>query len=160
MSARRHQTRMTTSRARELAKIHIAAQQLGLIRAGDDSAYRDMLWSVARVRSARDLDLAGRTAVLRHLSACGWKEPRHQRSPRYQKGSQAALIRHLWTRLHQAGAVHDGSDRALRAYVKSQSEPYHPQHAGWDDPALLPRGAASAVIEHLKQWCERLGVER
>jgi hypothetical protein len=34
----------------ELAKIHIAADQLGLNKHGDDSAYRDMLWSIARVR--------------------------------------------------------------------------------------------------------------
>lgn len=142
--------------------IHIAAQQLGLIRAGDDSAYRDMLWSIGRVRSAGDLDTAGREAVLRHLAGCGWKDPRHpgSRRPRYRKGSQAALIRHLWTRLAQAGAVQDGSDRALRAYVRGQSAPHHPQQVGWDDPTLLPKAAAGAVIEHLKQWCARAGVER
>lgn len=141
--------------------IHIAAQQLGLIRVHDDSAYRDMLWSVARVRSAGKLDTAGRDAVLRHLVHCGWQRPgRKKSSRRYPKGSQAALIRHLWTRLHQADAVQDNSDRALRAYVRKQSAPHHPQQVGWDDPALLPKPVAGAVIEHLKQWCERLEVDR
>ncbi|HET7266791.1 MAG TPA: regulatory protein GemA [Oleiagrimonas sp.] len=150
----------SSSRNRELAMIHIAAQQLGLIRAHDDSAYRDMLWSIGRVRSAGKLDTAGRFAVLKHLENCGWKRPGHTKTRRqYQKGSQAALIRHLWTRLHQAGAVQDNSDRALRAYVRSQSAPHHPQQVGWDDPTLMPKSVAGAVIEHLKQWCARLEVE-
>jgi phage gp16-like protein len=119
-----------------------------------------MLWSVGRVRSAADLDLAGRQAVLAHLVGCGWRDTGTSRPRPYKKGSQAALIRHLWTRLAQAGQVQDGSDRALRAFVRSQSAPHHPQRIGWDDPRLLPRSVAGQVIEHLKQWCERAGVER
>jgi len=153
---------MTTARKpvpgrnNHLAMIHIAAQQLGM----DESTYRDMLWTVARVRSAKDLDAAGREAVLVHLAACGWKDPRHasHRRPTYRKGSQAALMRHLWTRLAQAGGAHDGSDKALRAYVRSQSSVYHPHKVGWDDPNLLPRSVAGKLIEHLKQWLDRLGV--
>ena len=63
---------MTTkapTRNRELAQIHIARQQLGM----DDDAYRDVLWTVARVRSAADLDWSGRKRVLDHLKACGFK---------------------------------------------------------------------------------------
>ncbi len=52
-----------------LAQIHIAKAQLGL----DDDTYRAMLWGVARVRSAKDLDHAGRAKVLAHLTACGFK---------------------------------------------------------------------------------------
>jgi len=144
------------ARSIELAKIHIAAQQLGM----DDDTYRDMLWSVGRVRSAKDLDLAGRAAVLAHLGACGFRNTGASRPQPYKKGSQAALIRHLWTQLAQAGQVQDSSDRALRAFVRSQSAPHHPQHVGWDDPRLLPRTVAGMVIEHLKQWCERAGVAR
>lgn len=50
-------------RHRQLAAIHIAAGELGL----DDAAYRDMLYAVGRVRTAADLDHAGRAAVLEHL---------------------------------------------------------------------------------------------
>lgn len=56
-------------RRAELAKIHIAAKQLGL----DRDAYEDMLWAVARVRSAADLDEPGRRRVLDHLKAVGFK---------------------------------------------------------------------------------------
>ncbi|HEU4601550.1 MAG TPA: regulatory protein GemA [Steroidobacteraceae bacterium] len=52
----------------ELAKIHIAKQQLGL----DDETYRQMLWTIARVNSSKDLDYAGRRAVLEHLKARGF----------------------------------------------------------------------------------------
>lgn len=58
----------TPTRQAELAKIHIAKKQLGL----DEDTYRDMLWTVARVRSAKELDGAGREAVLEHLKAQGF----------------------------------------------------------------------------------------
>lgn len=57
------------ARNRDLAMIHLAAKQLGM----DNGAYRDMLWAVARVRSAKDLDFAGRQRVKDHLKACGFK---------------------------------------------------------------------------------------
>lgn len=147
----------------QLAMIHIAAQWLGMDPSdpSTDSTYRSMLWSIARVRSAKDLDVAGREAVLKHLKALGWQDPREQTGrPVYKRGSQAALIRHLWTRLSEAGEVQDSSDKALRAYVKAQSAPYHRDRVGWDDPRLMPSFAAGRVIEHLKQWCERAGVAR
>jgi len=56
-------------RNRELAQIHIAKAQLGL----DDATYRDMLWSIGRVRSAGDLDFTGRKRVLEHLRLRGFK---------------------------------------------------------------------------------------
>ncbi len=56
-------------RRAELAKIHVAKKALGL----DDDTYRDMLWTVARVRSAKDLDAAGRAKVLDHLKGRGFK---------------------------------------------------------------------------------------
>ena len=57
-------------RKSELAQIHIAKQQLGI----DDDTYRAMLWTVARVNSAADLDFSGRKKVLDHLKAKGFKK--------------------------------------------------------------------------------------
>ncbi len=72
-AARRQQPRPAARPAQQrssaLAQIHIAKKQLGL----DDDTYRAMLWGVARVRSSKDLDHAGRTAVLEHLKKCGFK---------------------------------------------------------------------------------------
>ena len=56
-------------RQSELAKIHIGKKQLF----DDDGDYRDMLQSVAGVRSAAKLNEAGRRAVIEHLKACGAK---------------------------------------------------------------------------------------
>lgn len=56
-------------RGNALAQIHIAKKQLGL----DDDTYRAMLFGVARVHSAKDLDHGGREKVLKHLRACGFK---------------------------------------------------------------------------------------
>ena len=60
------------SRNADLAKIHIARKQLRL----DDDTYRAMLHTVARVTSSKDLDEAGRRAVLEHLQARGFKTAR------------------------------------------------------------------------------------
>lgn len=62
------QPRRPDLRTRELAAIHAGKRQLGM----DDATYRDMLWTVARVRSAADLDEAGRRQVLEHLRARGF----------------------------------------------------------------------------------------
>lgn len=152
MTAARATANRAAGRNIDLAKIHIAKQQLDM----SDDTYRDMLWSIGRVRSAKDLDLPGREAVLSHLKACGFKDVGRRPAP-YKKGSQAALIRHLWTQLARAGTVQDASDRALRAFVKAQSAAHDPNGQGWDDPRLLPRPVASAIIEHLKKWEARTG---
>ncbi|MHB1333416.1 MAG: gp16 family protein [Sulfuriferula sp.] len=79
-------------RKRELAQIHIARQQLGM----DDDTYRAMLWTVARVKSAADLDWAGRKQVLDHCKAKGWKNTaRHRPAPAKSKAALVAKIRAL-----------------------------------------------------------------
>jgi phage gp16-like protein len=52
-------------RNRDLARIHILKSQLKL----DDESYRNVLWTVGRVDSSKDLDMHGRKAVIEHLEA-------------------------------------------------------------------------------------------
>lgn len=83
MSAAKH-----SQRNRELGRIHCLKKELGL----DDDSYRAVLWTVGRVRSAKDLDAHGRQAVIEHLRARqqqpapdphrGFDRPRFQRSRR------------------------------------------------------------------------------
>lgn len=145
-------------RSRQLAMIHLGAAELKMRSPADDSTYRQMLWSVARVKSAADLDAQGREAVLRHLQACGWQQrPVAGREfSRYEKGSQAALIRHLWTQLHKAGAVKNGSDRGLRRFCATHTT----VDAGVTEvaPQHLTKADANAIIEQLKNWLDRLKV--
>ena len=159
--ARRSATanRSPAGRKIELAKIHMAAAFLNLIQKGDDSLYRDMLWSVARVRSAKDLDDAGRAKVLAHLRSNGWTDSKPQpQTPANGAKPQVQLIRKLWAALGSAGELEAPTEAALRAFVKNQSAPYHPQKIGYDAPELLPPKVAQRVIEHLKHWCRRTGV--
>lgn len=133
-------------RQRQLAMIHIGKKDLGL----DDETYRDMLHAVARVRSSADLDHHGREAVIKHLRACGARfTPTGRRQ--YQRGTQAALMAHIWSCLAKAGHI-DKSDRALRAWIKKTTATYHPDKCGYDGPELCPPGVARKVIEHLKEW--------
>lgn len=69
--------RQVDQRKADLAAIHIMAEQLGMITKHDDSAYRDMLWTLERKRSAADLDAGGRKRVRAHLnSLLGDRGPR------------------------------------------------------------------------------------
>lgn len=58
-----------SSRAKEIAKIHIGKKSLGL----SDDLYRSMLLQHGGAESAADLDAAGRRAVLQHMRDCGVK---------------------------------------------------------------------------------------
>lgn len=150
--------RKWSARSVELAKIHMAATDRQLLQPFDDSAYRDMLWAVARVRSAKDLDAAGRARVLEHLRGLGWQDPSPPQRRAAGKGTakpQVARIRALWAALGAAGHLREPDESGLRTFVKHQSQPYHPQRVGYDAPELLPKPVAQRVIEHLKHWCRR-----
>jgi len=66
-------------RRRDLAAIHCLKRDLGL----DDEEYRDVLWTVARVRSAGELDSHGRQTVLDHMRARQQKQPPGTNRQRY-----------------------------------------------------------------------------
>lgn len=157
---------MTPSRApdrrrRELAAIHIAAGELGLIDNGDDAAYRDMLWTTARVRSAAELDQAGRQRVLDHLRALGWS-PAGRRSRKADGAvtdEQLALIRHLWRELGQAGELRQPDEAGLRAFVAKFTRHATPGRTGFAAPAFMTRAAARDVIEQLKKWAQRCDID-
>jgi len=72
MRQTKHKTKndaTSDARRRDLAKIHIAKKQLGM----DDETYRDVLYDVAGVWSAADLDRRGRSAVIGRLKSLGFK---------------------------------------------------------------------------------------
>lgn len=135
----------TQLRNAELAQIHIARAQLGL----DDDTYRAVLWTVGRVKSAKDLDWTGRKALLDHFKAKGWKPsaPRKAKAEKPVAHGQPGLIRRLWDELHAADKVADASDAALGAWLKRNRMPERPE---WLNPNQLNR-----AIESLKRWLDR-----
>ena len=54
------------ARRADLAAIHIAKKALGM----DDDSYRDVMFTVAGVRSSANMDFAARKRFLAHLRAC------------------------------------------------------------------------------------------
>lgn len=132
-------------RRRELAMIHIAKQQLGM----DDDSYRAVLWSIARVDSAADLDWAGRKQLLDHLKKCGFKPrpPKRAGERELVEDELSKKIRALWLELHQAGVVRDPSESALNKWVKRM--------VGVDALRWLQPAQKSQLIEALKKWNDR-----
>lgn len=135
----------TQLRNAELAQIHIARAQLGL----DDDTYRAILWTVGRVRSAKDLDWTGRKALLDHFKAKGWKPaaPKQAKAAKPVSGGQDALVKSLWNELHAAGKVRDPSDAALGSWLKRNR---WPERAEW-----LNQKQITQAIEALKKWLDR-----
>jgi phage gp16-like protein len=130
-------------RRRDLAAIHVAKKQLGL----DDDTYRAMLWSVGRVRSAADLDFAGRRQVLEHLQARGFRHRRPQ-----ARDPQSRKVRALWLELKALGALRDASEGALAAYAERVT--------GVKALQWLSADQASHLIEQLKAWQKRVSREK
>ena len=145
MSTNKYPARLKV-RNNELAMIHIAKQQLGM----DDDTYRDMLWTVARVRSSAGLDWQGRKKVLDHLKARGFKVTASKTKPQSRAladDPQSKKIRELWLVLHSSGKVKNPSEAALAAFVKRLT--------GVEALQWLTSAQASTVIEALKKWLAR-----
>ena len=101
---------VSDSRRTDLAKIHMAKKQLGL----DDDCYRDMLWTIARVRSAADLDEHGRKVVINHLKKCGARFTRKRRiRPAGSKREQLAKIQAFLAEARRPDSYADGMSKHM-----------------------------------------------
>lgn len=95
------------ARNRELAIIHLGKKELGMER----DTYEAMLWAVARVRSAADLDHAGREAVIDHLVACGFKK-------------RGGAKRHEWSWVDRAALDKQPMLRKIIVLARGRGKPY------------------------------------
>ncbi|MEE9356890.1 MAG: phage protein GemA/Gp16 family protein, partial [Sedimenticolaceae bacterium] len=139
-------TKIKSARTLELGKIHMGATQIGMDAKDKDpdSTYRCMLWTVGRVRSAADLDAAGRKAVLAHLAARGAKFAWQRTTSRRKPPAKARLIYHIWNCLADAGVVENR--KGLTAWLQSNTRREHPQGTGWSKPEFLPAKLKDQVI--------------
>ncbi|HWQ37053.1 MAG TPA: regulatory protein GemA [Burkholderiales bacterium] len=129
-------------RRRELAQIHIAKAALQL----DEDTYRDMLFTLARVRSAADLDFAGRRRVIEHLKSRGWR-PQRSRQSRHAHDPVARKALALWLDLRDRGLISDASSQALAAFCRRVT--------GIERLEWMSSEQLAAVIEGLKAWSRR-----
>jgi phage-related protein len=112
-----------------------------------EDQYRDLLRDMFGVDSAADLDARQRWTLIKRMEALGVRFGRKANAV----DRQGAKIKALWQALHDAGVVRDGSARALDGYVQRQTKV---ATLRWLSPAQ-----ATQVIEALKKWMQREGVE-
>lgn len=149
------------TRQAQLAAVHIAQKALGL--SADDAEALKL--SVTGVASAGDMTMAQRRKYLAHLSQLQASKarargdrPAHDPSrPAVQRGQADAgdgrwgKARVLWQALACNGQVRTDTDAALMAYVKRQT--------GLEHWRFLNNAQVNTVIESLKRWCVRAGVD-
>lgn len=130
--------------------IHVAKTKLGL----DDDVYRDILKSTTGKDSSKLLTPAQLEAVLDRLKQLGFSvKPKNKDDLKnLASDSQSKLIRHLWIQLHEAGQVKSGTEKSLAKFVENR--------VGVSALQFLSTQHADMVINHLRQWCKRCGIER
>ncbi len=140
-------------RRNDLAKIHIAKKDLGL----NEGEYRDVLWTVCRVRTSAELDVAGRAKLLQHFKSRGWRPKR--KAPKSQ-GQIVDKIRAIWITMHKAGHIRDGSEAALCSYG-ARITAKHNNGSGVEQIEWLrtDNRLSSIVLANLQQWQRRAAKE-
>jgi len=137
------------TRRRQLAKIHIAKKQLALA----EDTYRALLERLFGVTTAKDLTDRQHQHLLGEFRRLGWKA----KPPQSATAKAASLrepqlrkIRLLWSRLLEVGAARSTHPDALNHFARRLT--------GIERLEWLSVRQASTVIEALKAWCDRQGV--
>jgi phage gp16-like protein len=130
--------------------IHVAKTKLGL----DDDVYRDILKSTTGKTSSKLLTPTQLEAVLDRLKQLGFEVEAKDKTgvKNLASDAQSKLIRHLWIQLYEAGQVKNGSEQALAKFIENRVKVSALQ--------FLSSENADMVINHLRQWCKRCGIER
>lgn len=134
--------------AAQRAKIHIAIAELGYSR----ETYEDILaMNFGGRTSSTQLSPRDAEKLLGIFQAKGWRPRRHKNGVPMPQDAQSRKILALWINLHRAGVVRDGSNRALRHFVKRMCGI---DHLAWCDSQHNYR-----IIEALKDWAKREEVD-
>lgn len=140
---------LTPYKRKMIQLIHVAKSKLAM----EDEDYRAMLLAQTGKSSSSAMSMSELEQVLEHLRSLGFdaqgRPAAKARSKRLADDPQSKLIRHMWLRLHELGAVKDSSEGALAAFVKRQTKV--------DRLEWLNGYQATIVIESLKRWLLRLG---
>lgn len=130
--------------------IHVAKTQLGL----DDELYREVLESCTGKTSSKLLSIPQLESVLTRMKQLGFQVESKDKAgvKNLADDAQSRLIRHLWLQLHNAGQVRNSSETALAKFVENK--------VGVSALQFLSTKNADMIINHLRQWCKRCGIER
>lgn len=139
-------------KAKLIKLIHVAKRDLRL----DDETYRRMLERLTGKTSSRDCGVTQLETVIEHMRRRGFtarpKSAESDRPARPADDPQAKMIRFLWLDLRDRGVLQDSSERALNAFIRRMT--------GIERLEWLDTYEASAVIEHLKKWIERVQIKQ
>ncbi|HYG91186.1 MAG TPA: regulatory protein GemA [Azospirillum sp.] len=136
-------TRISPQRRALIAAVHTAAKEKGL----DEDTRRDKIALVTGgKRSAADCTDVELRRVLDAINGASRPSGRKPADTPVAKKARA-----LWLSLHALGLVEEPSESALRAWVRRQYQV--------DDLAFLPPADSFAVVEGLKRWATRAGVD-
>ena len=136
------------ARRADLAAIHVAKKALSWT----DDTYRDVMFTVVRVRSAALLDFAGRKTLMAHMQACLVQlgiapTATLGRANKAPWSARQRQVWSLWQQLADAKLVQSRDGNALAAWVKRQT--------GVDRVEFLTGPQLDLVIDSAKRWLSR-----
>ena len=146
-------------RTAELAQIHIAKKQLGLSE--DDYRAAIRAASEGKTDSAGELTPKQRDRLLAHFKRSGFKV-RHARKdnagqrrtpsrPVADRSEQVKMMRALWLRLHESGAIENADEQGLVTFAT--------KHTGIKALEWLSVEQGQKLIEMLKNWLARVRIK-
>lgn len=129
-----------------VAAIHVGKGRLGL----DDDTYRALLKQVAGVTSSKALDQDGANRVLAEMRRRGF-DGRSKGRRGLASQPLAKLARALWLALWNLDEIESGHEKALAAFAKGITCK--------EDLRFCDQGELTKVVEALKAWLSRIGVQ-
>ena len=146
-------------RQADLQKIHIAKKQLGW----SDDEYRAVIMRISKDASdsAGELNHKQRAELLAYMKFCRFKV-RHARKdnagkrrtpsrPIAERSDQLKMMRALWLRLHESGAIENADEQGLVTFATKHTRI---QALEW-----LSVEQNQKLIEILKNWLERVRIK-
>ncbi len=136
-------------------KIHVACRQLGL----DSDARKDMQELVTGKASMTDMSEVELQAVVNHLKGAGFKDQPggRKKHPRAKHGG-VRFIHVLWSQLGSRDKLKDPTRDGLNKFIRKRfGNTWGAELADVD--MLTEHEQISDVINALKDWCQRAGIE-
>lgn len=135
-----------------IRKIHVGCRQLGI----DADTRHALQLQVTGKASLTDMSEAELKLVVNHLKGRGFTSKEGRRPA--AKRADVRFVHVMWRLLGEAGVLHKPGRDGLNAFIRSRFE------STWgavpaDVDMLQEHDKISDVIDALKAWCERSGIE-
>lgn len=133
--------------------VHVGCRELGI----DQETRRDLQLVVCGKSSMSDMDEAELKGLVGALKERGFKVRRNGRRPA-AKRADVRFCHVMWRLLHEAGEARVAGPKGLNAFIRSRFEKSW-GHVPIDIDTMTEWREINDVVEALKDWCMRAGVE-